>query len=782
MATKTRREFIQQTAIGAAGIATLELSTADALADSEKPEIIPPHRALMVLGVHAYADQTSVAAGQTISFQVSSTVRYRLSVCRLGLKMDDPAGDDVLHEFSETQPRVQAIHPGSYVFVKRGIRARLRALTLECWVRPWKLGRKMGLIAQHTAGTQSGFALEIGSSGAVVLCLGISDRDRKRSVRISAAQPLQSQRWHHVVAAWDGRLATLWIDGATANQADLAGTVFPPSLPLRVAGGADPEASDFLDADLAMPVIYNRALMADEIRERFAQQGLVPAEGKGVLACWPLTEERGDRVADVSGNGHHGRIINHATWMIGGPGFQAEVPRFGNYDPAEDPKRGHAIRFASDDLYDCRWEPTHRYRIPANAKPGIYVGRIRFELEGKPQLYHAAFIVRKPKRRKPAPILVLCATNTWKAYSGTPFGKNLPELKQVWGTNGITNNPGDPPAYCFYRGHAAGPGTFQLGFRMPWPVASPYVLYGGPTDYSHLARADRFFHVWLEQSGYDFDVVSDLDLHRDPDMLRDYRVFVINGHSEYWSLPMYRGLEKYLAGHGNVICLSGNSLFWRVSYSDDGSILECRKVDAPGDQLPHERRGECWHSHDGKRGGMLRECGYPGWKLIGLDTLGWNNQGDARQFGPYVVEQPDHFLFNHPEKVSVHAGDAIGQAPNGGLPRANGHEIDVRLSTLAALQEQPPPAGVAMPADPPGMTRLANGIITWKIGGAAFDYFFRPIKPKTDQGGELIYWERLEGGRVFNAGSIGAGWALLADPKFQTLMRNILFHFGAKLR
>ena len=78
------------------------------------------------------------------------------------------------------------------------------------------------------------------------------------------------------------------------------------------------------------------------------------------------------------------------------------------------------------------------------------------------------------------------------------------------------------------------------------------------------------------------------------------------------------------------------------------------------------------------------------------------------------------------------------------------------------------------------MTRLANGIIPWKVGGAAFDYFFRPIKPQTDQGGEMIYWERPDGGRVFNAGSIGAGWALMVDEKFQRLMRNVLAHFGVK--
>jgi hypothetical protein len=94
------------------------------------------------------------------------------------------------------------------------------------------------------------------------------------------------------------------------------------------------------------------------------------------------------------------------------------------------------------------------------------------------------------------------------------------------------------------------------------------------------------------------------------------------------------------------------------------------------------------------------------------------------------------------------------------------------------LHEQPAPAGAIMPTDPSGITRLANGIIPWKFGGTAFDYFFRAIKPKTDQGGEMIYWERPDGGRVFNAGSIGAGWAIHADPKFQALMRNVLHHFG----
>jgi hypothetical protein len=464
MTKRTRREFIRQTGAGVAGLATLNLASTAATAACPDRDALPPHRVLEVPGVHAYPDSISVAAGQPISFHVSSSVPYRLSICRLGLKMDDPGGDEVLHEFPEAQARVQPIHPGSYLHVEKALRGRLRALTIEIWVRPWKLGRRMGLIGQYEALARSGFELSVEPSGEVRFALVTGAAVGTESLSLFSSQTLRANQWQHVVATWDGQTAALWLNGAPVGQAGFVGEVIAPKCPLRLAAAGGATADDFLDADLAMPVIYNRALRPDEITERFAQQGLRPAKGNHVIACWPLTEEKGDRVADVSGGGHHGRIINHATWMIGGPGFNADVPRYGHYDPAGDPKRGHALRFASDDLYDCRWAVTHRYRIPANAKPGMHVGRIRFELDSNPHLYHVTFIVRKAKRRKPAPILLLCATNTWKAYSATPFGRNLPDLKQVWGTNGIENSPGDPPAYCFYRGHAAARAPFNSAF------------------------------------------------------------------------------------------------------------------------------------------------------------------------------------------------------------------------------------------------------------------------------------------------------------------------------
>lgn len=773
----SRRDFLKRAGGGVAVAAALKLpGRAQATAASAS---IPPHTALEVPGVHAYPIEHSVAAGEALELCVSSSVPYRLSICRLGLQVDDPAGDSVLQRFAEAKANPQPIHPGSYVHIEKRLRGKMKAITLECWVRPWDVTKLQGVISQEDKDSSEGLALGIGQDGYVGFYLGDGVSPDEAVVHRTKPGAVVKNKWHHVVATWDGMRKRVFVNAKEVGAWDFAGPLLPGLHVLRLGamsqGGI---ANHFIDGDLAMPVIYERALSEEEISRRFAQEGLEVAEGKGVLACWPLTEERGERVRDVVGE-REGRIINHATWMIGGPGFDANVPRFGDYDPKKDAKRGHGLRLASDDLYDCRWEVTHRWPVPADARSGIYVARFEFTYEDKPRIYHCTFIVRRAARRKKAPLLFVCATNTWRAYSATPFAITPPSLAQVWGTRGIEKDSRGLPAFCFYREHAAGQGTYQLGLRMPWPAAGPYVLYGGQTQYSHLARADRWPQTWLESQGYEYDVISDVDLHRDPGVLRGYKALMIVGHNEYWSQSMYRGVNSYLRAGGNLLVLSGNTMGWRVSFDDDCTVMECRKVDAPGNQMVPTRRGEAWHSHDGQRGGAQRECGMPGYRVIGLDIIGYNNQSNPKNFGPYVVEDASHFLFNTPEKSGLKNGDQFGWA-DGQMPMANGHEMDIRPSTFAALQVEASPEGGVVPTDPSGIVRIANGVLPWGEGGTAMDYFFRRLKPKTDQGAEMIYWERAEGGRVFNAGAIGSGWVLHADERWAAVVRNALAHFGVR--
>jgi hypothetical protein len=217
--------------------------------------------------------------------------------------------------------------------------------------------------------------------------------------------------------------------------------------------------------------------------------------------------------------------------------------------------------------------------------------------------------------------------------------------------------------------------------------------------------------------------------------------------------------------------LSGNSIYWRVSYNDEGTIMECRKLAGTPGGRPGSTMGEIWHSQDGRRGSLTRECGYPAWKLVGLATLGfWGGANNTL----YEVRQPDHFLFQHPEPVGLAKGEAFGGAPDGGFPKAVGHEPDVRLALLRQLS-QDIPAGAVLPEEPSGIVTLAEGK---QPNAAAFDYFSRPVRLVDGVACHMIYWQRPRGGRVFHAGSLGAGWGLTVDPKFQTLIRNVLHHFG----
>ena len=378
--------------------------------------------------------------------------------------------------------------------------------------------------------------------------------------------------------------------------------------------------------------------------------------------------------------------------MIGGPGLDADVPRFGTYDPANDPRRGHGLRLASDDLFDCRWNVSHEYRLPGEARSGVYVGRMRFRLDGEERLYHTVFIVRKAAARPKAPIAFLCSTNTWKAYAATPFSPTWNGVKRSIGNNGFDNSPGDPPAFGFYRPHRAGQGTYQMGFRMPWPIVGPYTLMGPDAgDYSHLCRQDRHTQVWLETQGYDYDVLSDTDLHLDPHILDGYRVLFVVGHSEYWSLEAMNAVSRFLDRGGNAIVLSGNTAFWRVSFNTDASIIECRKGDAPGLRCASTDAGKCGTATTAGAAGRAR-VRLPGLATVRAGVLFTRGCRPAG-VGPYKVRDPDHFLFRRPGRPQTSSGRRLFAGTRASLAAADWPRGDARVSTIARFLVDPPPGG-----------------------------------------------------------------------------------------
>jgi hypothetical protein len=745
----------------------------------------PLHRALLPTGVMGYADRTSVAPGEIIDFHISNDTPFTMGIYRLGLDENDAAADLQMPDFPEVhvaEAAVQPIHPGSYVHVPNGLTDDEATLgfTVECWVRPQDCSKQAAIVTQYDFPERCGFGLFLQPGGAVAFYLG-SGGQHEDAFLLSTGPVLKRNEWAHVVGRWDGKTMSIWIDGA--NRAERARTESwaPGSAPLRLAASAvRSTVNRFFDGDLAMPVLYGRALSATEIAARTSERALVLPEGD-VLAVWPLTEEKGAVIASSdarSGRSHrNGTIVNHATWQIGGPSFNANVPRYptpgnpGAYDPNADETRGHGLRFCSDDLYDCGWRVTHSYRVPANAKSGFYAARLRYSQQPRharhsEHFHHITFVVTKAASKPKSDVVLVVPTNTFIAYNAKPFRGTKPGLVQLSTSSHRTEEPLAPgePGHSAYTPHQSGVPAFHMGLRMPMPSADPYSRYG-VQSYGHLVQPVRAIQNWLESSGYAYDVVTDLDLHDDSTLLTGYKAVIIPGHSEYWTTAAYDHVKDYLAANGNLLVLSGNTMFWRVSFDSSRTIMECRKIDCGGTSESPRLHGETWHSEDGRRGGLLRECGYPAYPLIGLETaavLSPKSPGSVS-----TIAAPDHFLF---AGVNVNAFGA----------NLAGHEVDCRVSTLEASRvaaASDVPAHATAPVEPANIVTLATS-----SGGqttAFYDYFVRDVASTASSNrGDLVYWERPDGGKVVNVGSIRAGLSLRTDPEFATFVRNVLAHFG----
>ena len=184
------------------------------------------------------------------------------------------------------------------------------ALTLEVWIRRWRTIGRQAIISQFDQPDACGFGLFVNEDGSLGFYLGdggafvaenlhttppgqlrmeVNPQGLKtlpgQHAQLGALEPVASRRcavrWHRQADLGrrprGGQLEALRVR---------CGPAMPRCGSVRPARTGSPTA--FLDADIAMPAIYGKALSPAEIAARFADRGLVPADGSrraGVLAA-----------------------------------------------------------------------------------------------------------------------------------------------------------------------------------------------------------------------------------------------------------------------------------------------------------------------------------------------------------------------------------------------------------------------------------------------------------------------------------------------------------------
>jgi N,N-dimethylformamidase beta subunit-like, C-terminal len=166
------------------------------------------------------------------------------------------------------------------------------------------------------------------------------------------------------------------------------------------------------------------------------------------------------------------------------------------------------------------------FRLPAQFSSGVYLVDALVPL-----------IVKRDLRAPPAEVVILYPTNTVQAY----------------------NDAG--------------------GRSMYTPVRAPIVSFQRPVGWTSNVAFFSAFLEWFANPPihYSYRYLADIDLE-DYQEIAGSKLLVIIGHSEYWSRQARENFDQFVREGGNVLILSGNTMWWQVRYGGSGTQLICYKT------------------------------------------------------------------------------------------------------------------------------------------------------------------------------------------------------------
>jgi N,N-dimethylformamidase len=623
--------------------------------------------------IHGYSDRISVAPGDVIRFMVSceEVKNYRADIVRLIHGDTNPAGPGFKEELIETpvsgdyKGRFQTIHAGSHVVIAdRGERLNLNgAFTLHAFIMPTTPAQGVqGLLTRWSSEHNSGYALVIEEGGRLGLWVGDGE-GRVARIRAHEDAPMRAWTWYSVAVAYDpvagrailhqqpitnsvnGLLGRTFSNGSSILGETRVDNINPKSAAhFIIAGYATtapahkPIVAGHFNGKIDRPRVYARALSPGELLA-LAEGG--PTMAQGLVASWDFAEGigshgvPGDRVVDTSGNRLQGRCVNMPTRAVTGHNWNGAEENF-----VHAPHQYGAIHFHDDDLESANWEPDFELTVPATMKSDVYAARLR---AGDAEEY-LPFFVRPPRGTVTAKIAFLAPTASYLAYANDHIAFDMSPAEAILGHPPIFYQQ-DLYLYAHpelglstYDVHSDSSGVCYSSRLRPIPNFRPKYRHGETGSLWGFA-ADLDLIDWLNARGYQYDVVTDEDLHSEGlALLRGYKAVLTGTHPEYYSRTMLDALECFVAGGGRLMYLGGNGFYWVTSYHPDKPhLVEVRKGES-GSRAWQARPGEYYHSTSGERGGLWRNRARLPQKLVGV---GFSAQGfDACS---YFRRMPDSF-------------------------------------------------------------------------------------------------------------------------------------------
>jgi N,N-dimethylformamidase len=753
-----------------------------------------------------YTDQWSFQPGDTVPFMVNcdGPDEYEAEIVRVICGDLNPEGPGVKEEVIDAPVngtftgRKQVIHAGSYAKVPSDPHLELTGgLTLQAMVQP-TLPEKgvQGILSKYD--DETGYSLHLGEDGDLCLRLAGADGTVAEVSTDLAFEggKRQGATWYFVGATFDPASGevTLYQEPHPESQrkilhpieeyeAVVTETVDVDAVATNdspfIIGGEPMETDDgyvatnCYNGKIERPRVFSEPLELADMRSAIA--GPIPTDVEDSLsAAWDFSEgitpdgvREYTTVVDTSPHENHGELINTPARGMTGYNWSEDEYNFTN-----EPDEYGAIHFHHDDLTDANWDVDFEYTLPDDMESAVYAARLRTENDET----YIPFFVRPSGPEETESIAFLAPTASYLAYSNdhlTTDGVITEPLSgqvSVMREEDIFLSEHREYGLSLYDSHADGSGIMYSSRKRPILNMAPKYKHWLSSVPSTLWQFNADLHIidWLEEMGYDYDVVTDEDLYEEgADVLEPYNVVLTGSHPEYYSSEMWDGVQSYQKQGGRLMYMGANGFYWSIAYHpQDSQIIEVRRG-ITGSGAWFNNPGEMRHSFTGEQGGIWRDRNKPPQKLAGV---GWIAEGFDKS--SYYRRKPDsyepetEFIFDGIEDEVLGDFGLIGHG-------AAGLELDIYNEDLGTPKNS---YLLASSEDhTPNYLRVVEEIF--------FDIPYYGGKEDPEARGDIVYCKLPNDGAIFSTSSIGFHGSLSHDEydnNISKMIENVLDAFNTE--
>lgn len=748
-----------------------------------------------MLKLLGYPDTYTAAPGETVAFQISAEDNqpYEASLVRVICGDCNPEGPGLQFENIPSavdgiyQGKRQTTDAGSYMEASVKGLDQSQSISFAAMIWPTLISRDdQTLISLEAGGT--GLRLFAGRGG--VLTLEAFNSGKVQQISLSAT-PLLERQWYSVHFTYDAKSGAASLSqrpikpfaqirdcgqtsGILVALKQLAATVMIAGKPQSngmIAGHFDGKIDGPMLLDGLHPHEVHSELLA----------GMGQRLNGQVLGFWDFSKDiKGIRAVDISGSDNHGILCNAPVRAMKGWNWDGTHHSWSDF-----PQHYGAVHFHHDDLYDAKWDTAFSLTIPATLKSGAYAVRVKCGENTREATrdFYMPFFVRPPRRPKGQAgkrdkIAFLAPTASYIAYAN--HGEHI-TAREAERTIGRLLEFGHADMYMYehpeiggslYDSHLDKSGVcYSSRLRPVLNFTSQYHSWlGGHGSALWQYNADTHLLAWLENKGFDFDVITDEALHEEGvHLLEDYRVILTGTHPEYFSTAMWDGLKSWIDSGGRMMYLGANGFYWHIAFNEDmPGLIEVRRAE-DGIRTWAAEPGEYYHSSTGEVSGLFRRRGHAPNEICGLGFI-----AQGFDVSSYYRRAPDA---ENPRAAFIFEG--VNDEIIGDFGLIGGGAAGLELDCITVALGSPPNIlRLASSEDHSQQVMLVNeefGVVPPNLGGDQNE------RVRAD----LAFYETAAGGAVFSVGSISWCGSLPVngfDNNVSRITENVLRRFASETR